>query len=107
MTSSGTTTTGSVVTLVSTNEEVVLVNDDDSIGTGVISQTISEAFISLGSGTTDSTISAISDEDVGATAGVGLDIKLSTTDTEEGGGAGEVLVENLGWDDTDTIDVDT
>ena len=90
MASSGTTITGSVVTLVVADKAVVLVNDDNSTRTGVICQTLSVAFISLGSGTADSTISALSDEDEGATAG--LHIETPTTDTEEGGGAGGVDV---------------
>ena len=89
MASSGTTTTGSVVTLVGADNEVVLVDDVDSIGIGVICQkrTISEAFISLGS---DTAHLKTSDEDMGATICVGLEVKIPTMGTEEGCGAGGV-----------------
>ena len=78
MASSGTTTTGSVVTLGDADNEVILDDNDDSTGTRVIHQwgTLSEAVVSLGCGTASSTTPK---KDVGTA------FEIPSTGTDVGG----------------------
>ena len=92
MASSGTMTTGRVVvSLVGTDEEVVLANDDRPTRVGVICQQgiLSEALVSLGSGTAGS----MTDNGTDTTN----NDETPTIGTEERVGAGGIVVENWWW----------
>ena len=78
---------GSVVTLGDAADDVLLADDDDSTGVGVIHQqgTISETLVSLGFGAAGFTTS---DEDVRIAVG----LEIPSTGTDVGGGARGVKV---------------